>query len=157
MSTLGSVEEFDSITPRDRHKKILWNSHLNEANKASELMKDEVQLQSKFTRGADLTAEEIKKGRERRKFISGIRKEQGRVRKEMLNAEKRRERLAASEESIMKHSKLADELRAKKALGKRLKKAGYVGLGVAGAAGLAYGGKKLYDKYKKNNESENKD
>jgi hypothetical protein len=38
-----------------------------------------------------------------------------------------------------------------------LKKAGYAGLGVAGAAGLAYGGKKLYDKYKKNNESENKD
>lgn len=34
-------------------------------------------------------------------------------------------------------------------------------LGVAGAtaltAGLAYGGKKLYDKYKKNNESNNKD
>lgn len=34
-------------------------------------------------------------------------------------------------------------------------------LGLAGAtaltAGLAYGGKKLYDKYKKNNESENKD
>lgn len=34
-------------------------------------------------------------------------------------------------------------------------------LGVAGAtaltAGLAYGGKKLYDKYKKNNESDNKD
>lgn len=38
-----------------------------------------------------------------------------------------------------------------------LKKAGYAGLGVAGAAGLAYGGKKLYDRYKKNNESENKD
>ena len=38
-----------------------------------------------------------------------------------------------------------------------LKKAGYAGLGVAGAAGLAYGGKKLYDKYKKNNESDNKD
>lgn len=38
-----------------------------------------------------------------------------------------------------------------------LKKAGYAGLGVAGAAGLVYGGKKLYDKYKKNNESDNKD
>lgn len=38
-----------------------------------------------------------------------------------------------------------------------LKKAGYAGLGVAGAAGLAYGGKKLYDRYKKNNESDNKD
>ena len=38
-----------------------------------------------------------------------------------------------------------------------LKKAGYAGLGVAGAAGLAYGGKKLYDNYKKNNESDNKD
>lgn len=35
-----------------------------------------------------------------------------------------------------------------------LKKAGYAGLGVAGAAGLAYGGKKLYDKYKKDQDSE---
>lgn len=156
-SKFNPVEEYDAITPRGRHKKILWDNHLIEANKASKLMKDEVQAQDKFTRGANLTAEEIKKGREQRKFLAGIRKEQGRTRKEILNAEKRRERLAASEESIMKHSKLADELRAKKALGKRLKKAGYVGLGVAGAAGLAYGGKKLYDRYKKNNESENKD
>lgn len=38
-----------------------------------------------------------------------------------------------------------------------LKKAGMIGAGIAGTAGLAYGGKKLYDKYKKNNESDNKD
>lgn len=43
-------------------------------------------------------------------------------------------------------SKLVEELRAKKLMGQRLKTAGYVGLGVAGAAGLAYGAKKLYDK-----------
>lgn len=43
---------------------------------------------------------------------------------------------------------LVKTLRAKKALGKNLKKAGYVGLGVAGAAGLAYGAKKLYDRNK---------
>ena len=43
---------------------------------------------------------------------------------------------------------LVKNLRAKKALGKNLKKAGYVGLGVAGAAGLAYGAKKLYDRNK---------
>lgn len=43
---------------------------------------------------------------------------------------------------------LVKTLRAKKALGKNLKKAGYVGLGVAGAAGLAVGAKKLYDRNK---------
>lgn len=43
---------------------------------------------------------------------------------------------------------LVKNLRAKKALGKNLKKVGYVGLGVAGAAGLAYGAKKLYDRNK---------
>ena len=43
---------------------------------------------------------------------------------------------------------LVKTLRAKKALGKSLKKAGYVGLGVAGAAGLAVGAKKLYDRNK---------
>lgn len=43
---------------------------------------------------------------------------------------------------------LVKTLRAKKALGQNLKKAGYVGLGVAGAAGLAYGAKKLYDRNK---------
>lgn len=48
---------------------------------------------------------------------------------------------------------LVKTLRAKKALGKNLKKAGYVGLGVAGAAGLAYGGKKIYDKYKKKDDN----
>jgi hypothetical protein len=43
---------------------------------------------------------------------------------------------------------LVKTLRAKKALGKNLKMAGYVGLGVAGAAGLAVGAKKLYDRNK---------
>lgn len=43
---------------------------------------------------------------------------------------------------------LVKTLRAKKALGKNLKKVGYVGLGVAGAAGLAVGAKKLYDRNK---------
>ena len=33
-------------------------------------------------------------------------------------------------------------------MGQNLKKAGYVGLGVAGAAGLAVGAKKLYDRNK---------
>ena len=57
------------------------------------------------------------------------------------------------EKSIKKHQELADKLRTKKALGK----VGRVAAGTALAAGLAYGGKKLYDKYKKNNESDNKD
>nr|DAS54684.1 MAG TPA: hypothetical protein [Bacteriophage sp.] len=52
------------------------------------------------------------------------------------------------------NKKLADDLRAKKALGKSLKKIGYTGLGLAGTAALAYGGKKLYDKYKKDQDSE---
>lgn len=52
------------------------------------------------------------------------------------------------------NNELADELRAKKALGKSLKKVGYTGLGLAGTAALAYGGKKLYDKYKKDQDSE---
>lgn len=43
---------------------------------------------------------------------------------------------------------LVKNLRAKKALGQNLKKAGYIGLGVAGAAGLAVGAKKLYDRNK---------
>ena len=59
-----------------------------------------------------------------------------------------------SEISINRHEAIADELRAKKALGKSLKKIGYTGLGLAGTAALAYGGKKLYDKYKKDQDSE---
>jgi hypothetical protein len=59
-----------------------------------------------------------------------------------------------SEISINRHKAIADELRAKKALGKSLKKIGYTGLGLAGTAALAYGGKKLYDKYKKDQDSE---
>lgn len=71
--------------------------------------------------------------------------------------EKERRRVREVTDSIYEHSKLADKLRAKKVLGQKLKKAGMISAGVAGAAGLAYGGKKLYDKYKKNNESDNKD
>lgn len=59
-----------------------------------------------------------------------------------------------SEISINHHKAIADDLRAKKALGKSLKKIGYTGLGLAGTAALAYGGKKLYDKYKKDQDSE---
>ena len=51
-------------------------------------------------------------------------------------------------DSIRKHEELAEKLRAKKALGKDLKKAGKVAAGTALVAGLAYGGKKLYDKYR---------
>lgn len=47
---------------------------------------------------------------------------------------------------------LVKTLRAKKALGQNLKRVGYVGLGVAGAAGLAYGAKKLYDRNKQQKE-----
>lgn len=68
-----------------------------------------------------------------------------------------RKRVNDVTDSIYKHSIIADELRAKKAIGKSLKKIGMIGAGIAGAAGLAYGGKKLYDKYKKNKESDNKD
>ena len=53
----------------------------------------------------------------------------------------------------MREKTIAEEPLRKKLLGQKLKKAGYVGLGVAGAAGLAYGGKKLYDKYKKDHDS----
>lgn len=44
--------------------------------------------------------------------------------------------------------------RENKALRKGLKNAGKVAVGVAGTAALAYGGKKLYDKYKKDHSSE---
>lgn len=47
-----------------------------------------------------------------------------------------------------KRLKLVEELRAKKALGQKLKKAGMIGAGVVGTAALAYGAKKLYDKNK---------
>lgn len=56
-----------------------------------------------------------------------------------------------------KRLKLAEKLRAKKALGQKLKKAGKVAAGTALAAGLAYGGKKLYDKYKNKDMKEQKE
>jgi hypothetical protein len=56
-----------------------------------------------------------------------------------------------------KRLKLVEELRAKKALGQKLKKAGMIGAGVAGTAGLVYGGKKLYDKYKNKDMKEQKE
>ena len=60
-------------------------------------------------------------------------------------------------DSIRKHEELAEKLRAKKALGKDLKKAGKVAAGTALAAGLVYGGKKLYDKYKNKDMKEQKE
>lgn len=57
------------------------------------------------------------------------------------------------EKSIKKHQELADKLRTKKALGK----VGRVAAGTALAAGLAYGGKKLYDKYKNKDMKEQKE
>ena len=56
-----------------------------------------------------------------------------------------------------KRLKLAEKLRAKKALGQKLKKAGMIGAGVAGTAALAYGGKKLYDKYRNKDMKEHKE
>lgn len=60
-------------------------------------------------------------------------------------------------DSIRKHEELAEKLRAKKALGKDLKKAGKVAAGTALAAGLVYGAKKLYDKNKNKDMKEQKE
>lgn len=60
-------------------------------------------------------------------------------------------------DSIRKHEELAEKLRAKKALGKDLKKAGKVAAGTALAAGLIYGAKKLYDKNKNKDMKEQKE
>lgn len=60
-------------------------------------------------------------------------------------------------DSIRKHEELAEKLRAKKALGKELKKAGKVAAGTALAAGLVYGAKKLYDKNKNKDMKEQKE
>lgn len=56
-----------------------------------------------------------------------------------------------------KRLELVEELRAKKALGQKFKKAGKVAAGTALAAGLVYGGKKLYDKYKNKDMKEQKE
>lgn len=56
-----------------------------------------------------------------------------------------------------KRLKIVEELRAKKALGQKFKKAGKVAAGTALAAGLVYGGKKLYDKYKNKDMKEQKE
>lgn len=66
--------------------------------------------------------------------------------KERFKTELRSPEKVAS--SYSRHADKAEKLRAKKLMGQNLKKAGYVGLGVAGAAGLAYGAKKLYDRNK---------
>ena len=60
-------------------------------------------------------------------------------------------------DSIRKHEELAEKLRAKKALGQKLKKAGIIGAGVVGTAALAYGAKKLYDKNKNKDMKEQKE
>ena len=68
-----------------------------------------------------------------------------------------RKRVNDVTDSIYKHSIIADELRAKKAIGKSLKKIGMIGSGIAGTAALAVGGKKLYDKYKNKDMKEQKE
>ena len=66
-------------------------------------------------------------------------------------------RIRKVKDSIHHHQEIAEELRIKKALGKKLKRRGYVSLGIAGTAALAVGGKELYDKYKKRNMKEQKE
>ena len=56
-----------------------------------------------------------------------------------------------------KRLKLVEELRAKKALGQKLKRAGMIGAGLAGTAALAYGAKKLYDNNKNKDMKEQKE
>lgn len=59
-------------------------------------------------------------------------------------AEKSAARLKASKESISRHAEKAKELKKIK----NLKRGGMIAAGTIGTAGLAYGGKKLYDHYK---------
>lgn len=73
---------------------------------------------------------------------------------EFANSSNRRRAVSSS---IKEHEKFAEKLRTKKALGKNLKKAGKIAAGTALAAGLAYGGKKLYDKYKDKDIKEQKE
>ena len=73
---------------------------------------------------------------------------------EFANSSNRRRAVSSS---IKEQKEFAEKLRAKKALGKNLKKAGKIAAGTALAAGLAYGGKKLYDKYKDKDIKEQKE
>lgn len=150
ISTMTKVSNNPFLDPRHayyQHKNALWRDHLRESENAASMMRNETLAQDKFTRGGDLTAEEIARGRKERKILAGLKKEKGRIKK--LDAEKRVQRLAESKASYAKHQVEAEALRAKKLMGNRLKKAGYTGLGIAGATGLAYGAKKLYDRKKK--------
>ena len=63
---------------------------------------------------------------------------------------KKAERAAQSQASIAKHAEKAKELKNLK--NKRI--VGKTALGAAAGIGLAYGGKKLYDHYKKNDKED---
>lgn len=63
----------------------------------------------------------------------------------------------AARKSIYEHQLKARKLRRQKAVGEKLKKAGKIAAGTALAAGLVYGGKKLYDKYKNKDMKEQKE
>ena len=82
-------------------------------------------------------------------FLDGVKGFFGGNKKKIkeLTEEVAKQRAAASEASIARHQMIADKLRMKR----NLKIGGKVALGVAGAAGLGYGIKKLYDRNKKKN------
>lgn len=127
------------------------NSKRNKINKE---LADELTTAKNANFGSEFKISEAKSkahfGRNRAASEVGSK---ARFRKTELLADTNSRRIQ-SEISINHHKAIADELRAKKALGKSLKKIGYTGLGLAGTAALAYGGKKLYDKYKKDQDSE---
>lgn len=130
------------------HKNNVNKSLLDVSSKAKNIMRNEVntpEMRDNITKGI------IGKNRgDSRKFIRDqkLKEANSTAEKDFQNkvtAYKQRN----SQKSIAKHVEKANEL--KKLKNKRI--AGKAALGTAAAVGLAYGGKKLYDHYKKEEEN----
>ena len=136
------------------HKNNVNNQLLGASSKAKKIMRDEVmtpEMSNNISEGI------LAKNRgDKKKFIRDSKlKESDAIAKKNFQdrvvAYKQSNRLKRSQESIAKHAEKAKEL-------KNLKNKRIVSKTVLGAAagiGLAYGGKKLYDHYKKKNDKEN--
>ena len=154
----GFLDSTDSFVKQ--HKKGVTDYMLKGSSEAKDIMRNEELAKSRDrAKLGQIVGDRRKRSKDSsRKIEEAALKENG-ISKELKQrteaykikkAEKAAERAAQSQASIAKHAEKAKELKNLK--NKRI--VGKTALGAAAGIGLAYGGKKLYDHYKKNDKED---
>ena len=137
---------------KKRHLDHTTDRFLGESKKAKEIMRNNALKENHVEEFLDEKIRELNSATKKSKRDMALKNRDKELRKDFEGRVKKyKDRKASSQASIAKHQEVANKLRAKKELAKKIKVGSGIAAGTLAAAGTAYGVKKYMDSRKKKN------